>query len=396
MQGEERDCTWENFRKEKRKSKLKLDPKIYPGFESAKAYEETYFERRMYVYGAYKHSNLEGPNSAVVITWLLKYSDDLDRGQAPNFGAVLADINSRVQDLSTAEQNKVLPVIVTYPATILHSDRELHAIPLVYTALHLCDKPGITPDNSIPNRLIWIQKNLTGDWEQVAADPRRNNCVLDVTKKSVEMFEKMDPRSKLAVIAHEHLAKVYDQEAQFDNVASEYLKILQLNSEGVKGEIPSDYTLRYLFELYVKEKKFAELSVAFNKFSTAIATSSEALQCARLVQDLIRAGGVDATPPIAADIFSKFNFEEPTPPAPLPANVFQVEGCGGVPRYFSQPSWHLAGWLSLMCEAGHRAQAQVLYNQCIEAAAGAKKASTKEFQLSVDCATTYSLKKATW
>lgn len=390
----DRECSWENFRDERQKSKLKLDPKVYTGFENATAYEETDFDLRMYLYGAYIHSNLEGPSSADVIVWLLKYADQLDRGRAPNFASVVADINERVRNLPTAEQSKVLPVIVTFPAAILHSDRELHVIPLVYTAINLCDKPDIAVDKIIPSKLLGIETNFCGSWEEVKPDKRRNKCVLDVTKKSVELFEKLDPRSLQAVIAHTHLARVYEKEGQRENEAAEFLKVLQLNSEGVKGETAPYYVLRDLIELLIREQKYAELTRAFKKYSDFISTSSEAFQCSRLVQDLINAGAFDAATPVGANLFSKFDFEEPASPPPLRPNMFQLEGCQRVPRCYSQPSWHLSGWLKLMCDADSKAYAQVLYDQCIAAAVKANKQGTKEFQLSVDCAATYSLSKA--
>ncbi len=389
----DRECSWENFRDERQKSKLKLEPKIYIGFDDATTYEETDFKLRMYLYGAYKHSNLEGPNSADVIVWLLKYADQLDRGRAPNFASVVADINSRVQNMSTEEQCKVLPAIITFPAAILHSDRELHVIPLVYTALNLCTKPGISVDKVIPSKLIEIEQNFCGDWSEVTPDTRRNKCVLDVTKKSVELFEKLDPRSQQAVIAHTRLARVYEKEGQRENEAAEYLKVLRLNSEGVKGETAPYHVLRGLMELLIHEQKYSELSSAFKKYSHFISTGPEAFQCSSLVQDLIKAGAFDAAIPVASYLFSKFDFEEPAPPAPVGPKVFQMLGCQLAPRHYSQPSWHLSGWLRLMCDAGSKSYAQVLYNQCISAAVKSKKQGTKEFQLSVDCATSYFLKK---
>lgn len=395
MQGAEQDCTWKNFKKEKRKSKLKLASKVYPGFDNSIDYERTDFERRMYIYGAYKQSNIEGENSAVVIPWLLRYAEHLDRGRAPNFEAVVADINDRVQKLSTEEQSKILPVITTFPAVTLHTDREVHTIPLVYTALSICDKPGITIDETIPQRLLWIQGKFYGDWDEVKPDPRREKCVLDVTKKSVELFDNQNPHSKQAVVAHEHLAHVYDVQSQQNNQAAEYLKVLQLNTEGAKGELPSDHVFRSLVELYTNEKLFGELSAAIKKYSGAISTSTEALQSARQVTEIAKAGALDTATLLAVDIFPKLSFEEPKEaPRTQSSNVFQLTGCQLVPRCYSQPSWYLSGWINLMCEAGSKAQAQHLYDECIAAALKAEKQDTKEFQLSVDCATAYSLKKA--
>lgn len=394
MGDESRECTWENFRKEKRRSKLDLDSKIYPGFENAKAYETTYFDNRMYIYGAYKHSNIEGPNSAVVIWWLLRYADQLDRGQATNFGAVLSDVNSRVQRFSIEEQNKVLTLLATYPSVMLHTDREINAIPLVYTVLGLCDKPGIEVDKDLANRLRCIERNFCGSWEQVTSDSRRNKCVLDVTKKSVELFEKLDPKSKLAVIAHEHLARVFGDENQKGDESAEYLKVLQLNLEGVQGEYRPGTVLRMLMELYISEQQYSELSPAFKKYSTFLTKSSEEFRCAKLLQDVVRAGAYTAAIDVGPLIFSRMDFEEPTPPTPPRPNQLQQTGCGMVPKCYSQPSWYLSGWLSIMCDAGTKIEAQKLYTQCISAALRANKQNTKEFKLSVDCADTYSLRKS--
>lgn len=394
MGDESRECTWENFRREKRRSKLDLDSKVYPGFENAKAYETTYFDNRMYIYGAYKHSNIEGPNSAVVIWWLLRYADQLDRGQAPNFGAVLSDVNSRVQRFSIEEQNNALTLLATYPSVMLHTDRELNAIPLVYTVLALCDKPGIEVDKDLANRLRCIERNFCGSWEQVTPDSRRNKCVLDVTKKSVELFEKLDPKSKLAVIAHEHLARVFDDENQKGNESGEYLKVLQLNLEGVRGEVPPASVLRMLMELYISEHRYTDIYPAFKKYSKLLVNSSEVFHCAKLLQAVVRTGANSVAVDVGPLIFSYMDFEGPAPPPPPHPNELQQTGCGRDPKCYSQPSWYLSGWLRLIIDSGDKMQAQKLYDQCISAAREANKQRTKEFQLSVDCADIYSLKKS--
>jgi len=391
------ECSWENFQRERRNSKLRLDSKIYVGVKNEKEYEETYFDRRMYLYCAYSQSNKEGPDSAVVILSLLHYACELDKGRDPEFTDVVTDINSRVQTLSTEEQNKVLHCIAGFPTYILHSDREIAAIPLIYTTLGLCEKPGISVDKKLAQRLLWIQKHFYGDWEQVKPNPARDKCAIAATKKSIELFEKLDSRSKEVVVAHEHLARLYEIIGQKDDEAKQFLEVLQFNAEKQKGDWPPFHVLKSLMELYLQQDRIPELVSAFKKYSTFVSTSVEALEIARLVSDLVKMDSFDSATAIAINIFPKMNFEEPSkpkPPAKTDANVFQMIGCQLTPRCYSQPSWYLSGWLNKMCEAGAKKQAQYLYSECISAALKAGKGGTREFQLSADCASRYSLKKA--
>lgn len=375
---EQHDCIWKNLQSERVKSKLNLETNIYPEQKSEAAYEGSDFELRMNLYGAYRHSNLSGANSAAVIEWLLKYAEVLDRARSPLFGAVVADINNRVQNLSTEEQNKALPIITWFPGSLLLSDRELAVIPLVYTVINLCAKNGITPDTGVAERLRGIGIAFGGDWDDVTPDARRSKCVLDVTKKSAELFDKLAPVSSQATYTHERLARLYEENNLRRNAIGEYLKVLALNDKGAKGEISQYNVLRALIENCIKEKQPVELADSFQKYKSLITESDHAYQLSQTVEELLKTGLPAPAQMIAVHIFPLMEWE----PKPVvhETNALQTIGCQFTPRYYFQPSWRLALWLSFCSRASGKAQAQALYDKCIAAAIAAKKQNTAEFK----------------
>lgn len=371
-----RDVTWEALEVEKARSKLSLSKDVFPEYFDKSAYEKSEFDLQMYLNAVVAESNISGPESAATFCYLLDFADFLYRRRSARFATTVTYIDTRVRLLSVSEQGKLLPKIFWFLLNLCHEKEELGALPLVKTAIELSLKPGIPVDLKTAQSLFAVQRNYTESGYSVPPDGRREHYALLLVETASSLFDKLQPLSKDAVVAHERLAFLYEEQLRHELAAKEYYKVVQLNDRKAVGNLESSEVLLRLMKIELTAHQYGKVADLYFKHRNQFITFRLAEQVSEIVELMLQGEAYRTAIDIGAAIFPHLNWN-PVKVIPPKAQIWP--GCGFSLPYNQWPTTQLRKWLQVCISQQKMDMARLLYNKCALAATNYNKAGTTEY-----------------
>lgn len=370
------NVSWEALEAEKARSNLLLSKDVFPEYFDKTSYEKSEFDLQMYLNAVVAESNISGPDSAATFGYLLDFADFLYRRKSARFATTVNFISNRVQLLSVNEQSKLLPKIFWFLLNLCHEEEELDALPLVKTAIELSLKPGISVDMKTEQSLFAIQRNYTESRSSVTPDGRREHYVLLLVQTASILFDKLQPLSKDAVVAHERLAFLYEEQSRHELAAKEYYKVEQLNNRKAVGDLESSEILLRLMKIEVTAHQCGKAANLYFKHRNLFTTVQSAEKMSEIVELLLQSEDYGRAINVATAIFPHLDWN---PNKFIPSKAQIWPGCGFSLPYKQWPTTQLRQWLGVCISQQRMDMARLLYNKCALAATDFNKAGTTEY-----------------